>query len=75
MSITTYQIQNILKTYHKQLGINSKQKAAEDENDHVASQDKVQISAEGKRKFVKEHLANDAIIEFHKNAILESKKL
>jgi len=61
MSITTYQVQNILRTYGKQLGRTRKQSEQAASSEASAEADKVNISSEAKRQQVIAKIAQEII--------------
>ena len=61
MTITTYQVQNILRTYGKMLGRKKKQTQGSEGTNSATPLDKIDISSEAKRRQVINKIAQEII--------------
>jgi len=70
MTITAYQIQNIIQTYNKQLKIRwSDRDNTQYQNMEVLPDDVVDISSEGKKKQVLDHAGQEAVKQLKERAL------
>ncbi len=72
MTISAYQIQNIIQTYNKQLKSRLTEQRSEVEGKNAASSDPkdvVQISSEGKKRLIYDRAGNEAVRNLKQNAL------
>ena len=73
MTISSYQIQNILQIYNRQLKVRWSERGAPNVNPQAFPRDVVELSEEGKKKHVMER-AGETAVKNLKQQTLENKK-
>ncbi len=69
MTISSYQIQNIIQTYNRQLKTRRPQSVPTGQENANLPKDVVEISSEGKKKHILDRAGDEAIKKFKEQAL------